>query len=190
MKLQDSYAVVLRADHDRYRITLLNEQLGKVRGVFFGTVSAGMIVRVQVNMKMQMPMVSLLEIVAAPFMLARADIWWLHTILALVDASVPLGSGVGHLYEQLVWLCKTDTVLDKQLQIRYCAKMITTLGLQRAVDQLCTLCMHLLHVTSVDNLRAVSLDSECASRLTTWVAGSIEEHVGLAFVPYMCTKDC
>ncbi len=190
MKLQESYAVVLRADHDQFRITLLSEHMGKVRALFFGTLSAGMVVRVQINTKTQMPMVSLLEIIAAPLMIARSDIWWLHTIFALIEASVPLGSGLGAVYEQLLWLCKTDTVLDKQLQIRYCAKIITTLGLQRAIDQLCTLCMHSLHVTSVDNLCAVSLDSECASRLATWVAGSIEEHVGSAFVPYVCTKDC
>lgn len=190
MKQTESYAVVLRADHEQYRVTVLDAQLGKVRAVFFGVVSPGMVVRVQINTKTHIPAVSLLEIIEAPFALARSDIWWLHTILALVDASVPLSSGIGLLYEQLLWLCRADTPLDKQLQMRYCAKMITTLGLQRVMDQLCTRCMHSLQVTSVDNLQALSLDSECSSRLATWVIGSIEEHVGSSLAPSLCTKDC
>ena len=189
MKSSESYAVVLKADHEQFRVTLLDQEIGKVRAIFFGTVSPGMVVRLHINTKTQMPYATLLEIIASPMALARLDIWWLHTMLALINTSVPLGSGIGPLYEQLVWLCQKDMPLDKELQMRYCAKIITTLGLQRVVDQLCTLCMHSLQVTSVDKLKSIALDSECSLRLAEWVTGSIEEHVGSFFAPYVRTKD-
>jgi hypothetical protein len=189
MKQSESYAVVLKSDHEQFRITVLDCQLGKVRAIFFGTVSPGMVIRVQINTKTHMPHLTLLEIMAAPMALARSDIWWFHMMLALIDLSVPLGSGVGSLYEQLVWLSYEDMPLDKQLQMRYCAKIMTTLGLQRMVDQLCTVCMHALQVTSVDKLESLPLDSECSSRLAQWVAGSLEQHIGSPLVAYMHTKN-
>jgi len=188
MKHCESYAVVLKHDPELFRITVLDNQLGKVRALFFGAASPGMIVRVHINTKTHMPQLSLFEIMAAPMTLARCDIWWFHMMLALIDLSVPLGSGIGPLYEQLAWLCYEDIPLDKQLQMRYCAKIMTTLGLQRALNQLCAPCMHALQVTSVDNLGSIPLDSECSSRLAQWVIGSIEEQVGSSLVAYMHTN--
>ena len=97
MKLSESYAVILKTDHEQFRITLLDEQMGKVRALFFGVTSPGMVVRITLNTKTQMPSASLVEIVSSPIALARADIWWLHSVLALINASVPLGSGIGPL---------------------------------------------------------------------------------------------
>ena len=109
------------------------------------------------------------EILSAPMALARTNIWWLHTILALIDTCVPFGSGVGPLYEQLLWLCLTDTALDKELQMRYCAKMIATLGCTSS-EPLCGACMHELQV-ALTNL-VLSLDSYSCALLKGWMAHS------------------
>lgn len=189
LKQSTSYAVVLRADHEQFRVTLLDRELGKIRALFFGLVSPGMVVRVQLNTKTHLPHASLLEIMASPMALARSDIWWFHALLALIDTVVPLGSGIGPLYEQLLWLCYRDIPLDNQLQMRYGAKMITILGLQPAANQLCTVCTHALQRAPVGDLQYVELDAECAAQLGAWVIRQVEEHIGPSFFT-LRVRDC
>lgn len=185
MVTSESYAIVLRTDPERFRITVFDQYKGKVRAAFFGELSPGMVIRVHIVTKTHLPQIQLKEIVGSPCVIARANIWWLHTLFGLLDACVPLGSGVGPLYEQVLWLCMRDVLVDNQLQMRYCAKIVTTLGLHRTLHQLCKSCVYALHTTSVDNLESLNLDSECSLRLADWVKCSIEEHVGSSFVEYM-----
>ena len=181
----ESYGVILKTENEQFRVTIFDEYKGKVKAIFFGSVSPGMIVRTRMTQTTHIPHLQLMEIITAPMLLARTNIWWFHMILALIDASVPYGSGIGPLYEQLVWLCQHDEALDKELQMRYCAKIITTLGLQTVIGRLCTRCMHRLHITSVDKLTELALDSECSLRLAEWITHSIEESIGSSLQFYM-----
>lgn len=185
MRAAESYGIILKTEPEQFRATLFDEQKGKVKLIFFGAASPGMIIRARIQQTTHIPQLQLIEIISAPLALARANIWWFHMILALIDACVPYGSGIGPLYDQLIWLCQTDLPLDKELQMRYCAKIITTLGLQTLVGSLCTLCMHRLHATPVDRLTDLALDSECSLRLATWINRSIEEYISPSLNLYM-----
>lgn len=189
MIFTDSAAIVLRTDLEQFRVTLFDAQRGKIRAVFFDTVSPGMIIKIHITSKNPLPHAQLKEILEVPLQQGRVDIWWFHMVLSLIDTAVPLGSGIGPLYEQLTWLCSRDQALDKRLQIRYCAKIITTLGLQSVLGQLCNRCMSSLHTTTVDDLGNLSFDSTCSTHLAAWVTHSMKEHVGPSFVLYMQNKD-
>lgn len=181
----ESYGIIVKTEPEQFRATIFDEYKGKLKAVFFGTASPGMIVRMRITETNHMPQIQLLEILAAPMALARNNIWWLHMILALIDTCVPLGSGAGPLYEQLLWLCLTDTALDKELQMRYCAKMIATLGLHTTVEPLCAACMHKLHRVGIDKLAALAFDISCASRLKAWINHSLKDHIGPSLELYM-----
>lgn len=185
MAYEESRAIILKADPEQFRVTVLDEQRGKVRAIFFGTLSAGTLLRATLTPHSSIPTLRCLEMVAMPCVLARTHIGWLHLILALVDACVPAGGGIGTLFDQIAWLCSAPLTLDKSLQILYCAKMVVSLGLHANNDGICEHCIYILHATRVDTLHQMALHDACASQLVEWISSSIKHHVGSGMVPYI-----
>jgi hypothetical protein len=181
--VHNTTGIVLRAYHERSRITLLDGLQGKIKGLCFSKISPGTVVHYRITPSATLPHIHIQEIIAVPFNSARHNIWWLHFMIALIDAYVPLGSGIGEIYNQFLWLCTIDPMMDNMLQMRYCAKLLVTLGLHASLKRLCEHCIAALHYTAVNNLSNLLLDSECTVQLSIWIHQSIREHGGTDIIP-------
>ena len=172
-------AIVLRSSPERSRVVLFERTLGKYVALCFSPLSAGSCIEYQQNRQLHgITRIQVREVTHVPLTLARSHIIFLHQVLEVCDASLPLESCASDVFASLMWLCTyTHTTISEHYQALFFAKLLTMLGLQTTRHIPCDVCTAAIHAASVDRLDTLFLDSECKERLNIWIYYCLTEHL-------------
>jgi hypothetical protein len=171
-------AIVLHAQRDRSRITILDSTQGKNIFLCSDYLSAGSYIMYRISSIQGVARLILHDVFAIPLKLAAFALPFLHHVLELCDFGIPLGSHIPEVYDFLVWLCTEVKMPETHFrQELFVAKILMILGLHATRLSLCHLCTLRIHRVSVDTFDALDLDLQCTERLQLWIVSCLEEHV-------------
>lgn len=172
--------IVLRCIPARSRIVLFERTIGKYIGTCCSAISSGSCIVYQHSSRRfnSIVCIKILDVISVPINFARLHLIFLHKVIEICEASLPLESCDSDVFNLLMWVCmyKKPTI-SVYLQNLILAKLFMMLGLHSTRSALCVTCTALVHRASVDTLGTLSLDSKCNDVLENWLYNCLTEHL-------------
>ncbi len=180
--MQQHFGFVLRTYFPKkHKISLLDEQLGRIEGLFLHTtllqtISAGTLISYEVYQKGNLHRIEAVSIQAVPLKAAKYDIYFLHHVLELCYYFLPLHHAMPSIFDLINFITQSSEQLNESLQKKLLLlRFFSHLGIHPEQDLCLSDSLHNLLSQPIDSM--LKMDVMIAeSKLERWLLSCIETH--------------
>ena len=162
--------IVLKKDQTKATVSLLDQHLGKIAATTRASyLCTGALITYSVVPLRRSYNLESVELIYAPFSLAREDILFLHHVLELCALVVQEGQEGESVITLISFLYQSDHKLSSFSKKLFVGKLCMTLGLYPEGRQVNTPLFESLSVESLDTMLHRSINLEFEKELDTWL---------------------
>ena len=170
--------IVLRTYTNKHTIALLDAKLGRIDGVVYKLgIAHGSLLTYQATCRGRHYLLQDIALLDMPLFVARTDILFLHHVLELCFASIPVGSFEPDIFTLLCQLYDGNTpVTDRIYKKLFLFKILTVLSIHPTHNSMPHRDFQYLMQTPIDRIGKEHIELECEKRLDEWLCMCVAEH--------------
>ena len=179
MHSEKNKAIVLKTYlPQKYKLCVFDNDLGKVMTVpNREDIGYGALICYHARAQQSLYFMHGIEIIDSPLMLGREDILFVHHVLELCYFFVPLSSPMPRLFELLLELYSSKTILHTIIAKKvFLFQFFAGLGLYPEGARFQTPYFHQLAIASIDNIALYPIDLVIEQELDDWLLNCIALH--------------
>ena len=174
--------IVLKSWHTKKcKIALLDTLYGRIDTSTYTSIdSAGLLLSYILEPVRGKLVITDVMIENSPLYLAQKDILFLHHVLELCSAFIPVGSCTQGIFSLLLKLYEPrDYLQARQYKKFFIFKLLALLGIASCHYHMRVFTLHQLHLVSIDTFMEESLHLESEKDLDNWLQHTIAEYTNL-----------